>query len=360
MLKANNQALFQGTNNELVSIRQLEIQYYVSVYQSFATQAALIGGFSYGVLQNGSGGAEWVPDLDSWYALFATLTILSAIHIILCSLFLQVYGPGLALYGPAGSMARACDVLRKQQPKIVKSFVLMIFFFVCSTAALFFSVLDYFAAIICSVALCIALYLWYDFSHTIYAQLTWNERDSVFGDIIGGSDNPLIKLENSMKIQDSDSSVHDIELGSMPRDVLLEGFLTRKFVSLNNSQVSISTNSNNKWKRLYFVFTTQGTLLVYKDRKEFQDQIKSSMNERPLVLKDHFYMTSNFKPLPNNKLEKKASRISDLLIEKPFTFLLIPHISIEEDEHHLSMLFSSDTEEEMNHWKDALNKFSDK
>ncbi len=49
MNRANQQALFQQTNQGLLSIRQSEVNYYQSLNVAFGTQAALIGGFTYGV-----------------------------------------------------------------------------------------------------------------------------------------------------------------------------------------------------------------------------------------------------------------------------------------------------------------------
>ena len=49
MYKANQEALYQQTNQGLISIRNSEIQFYLVVNNTIGTQAALIGGFTYGV-----------------------------------------------------------------------------------------------------------------------------------------------------------------------------------------------------------------------------------------------------------------------------------------------------------------------
>jgi hypothetical protein len=47
MQRAQAGALLQATNQAILQIRQAELNYYVSFYLTFATQAALIGGFVY-------------------------------------------------------------------------------------------------------------------------------------------------------------------------------------------------------------------------------------------------------------------------------------------------------------------------
>ncbi len=61
MNRANQAALYQATNQGLLSIRQSELNYYVNLNVAFGTQAALIGGFI---------GLPQVPQLLPRYMLF--------------------------------------------------------------------------------------------------------------------------------------------------------------------------------------------------------------------------------------------------------------------------------------------------
>jgi hypothetical protein len=356
MLKANNSALFQGTNVAVVTIRQAEINYYISVYQSFATQAALLGGFTYGVLQGATSGPNWVFDLDAFYALFATLTIILAVHIILCCLFLQVYGPGLSLYGAAGSMARAADVLRKEQPMIVKSFVLMLACFVCSTVALFWSVLDYIAAITCTGVLALAVWYWYHYSLRIYSQLKWDKRTGNQGNFGNEEDDedPVARLQ---RMQNQSNGTDDIEMGSttstnpmsinaltsqrLPSSTVIDGYLTRKFV----------TAANNRWERNYFILDSRGIVTTFKDRKEYRQKINPVSKERPIVLED-FLITFDFISTPDQTPQQK--QLFSQATEKPFSFLFV-HNDRQNDQ---KMIFACDTQEELDLWRSALVKFS--
>lgn len=352
MLKAANQALFQETNTDVAKIRQTEIKYYSSVYQSFGTQAALLGGFTFYLLRDIEGDHRWLPDLDSWYAFFATGTILCAVQIILCCLFLQVYGPGLALYGPPGSMAKACEVLKKEQPMIVQSFLFMIFFFVLTTVALFWHALDYIGAILCTCALVIALYYWYKFTHRIYAQLYWGDS-AVFTDMTGESQNPMATMDHTL----SNPLLDEAEKG-LAQGILIEGYLQRKLI------ISSTSSTSMKWKRFYFVMTVAGAILIYKDQKEFIESKKSTMNERPVFLHDNFFIS-------DAKLISSRPFYAGQLQEKSFTFLLAQSLKTgkettttttttnnNEENDQAPMVFSTDTEEELNNWKQACLKFA--
>lgn len=127
MQRVNQQLLLQQTNVGLLNIRQLEQQYYGSFYQSFGSQAALIGGFTYGVMtqvaRNGAAtgsNAESVADggvgatgftaILNIYWLTAALCMAAASHCLFVTMLLQVLGPGLALFGPLGSMIPANEV----------------------------------------------------------------------------------------------------------------------------------------------------------------------------------------------------------------------------------------------------------
>jgi hypothetical protein len=424
MLRANNEALFQNTNFNVVSIRQQEIAYYVSVYQSFATQAALIGGFTYGVLQNATKGPNWVPDLDFFYGITASVTILCSIHVILCCLFLQVYGPGLSLYGKAGSMARACDVLRKEQPMVIKSFLLMLLFFSASTVALFWTVLDYLAATVCSTALVFAVRYWWIYSHRIYAQLSWEydttdsmaagEGRDTLGDFLSKeiNENPLSRLQREHQLKHPTHSSHnDVELGGMkgtspssssskissvddsksqlsahdilharPVDfttantsILLEGYLTRRFLSSSSSKRSslaslVSPSSSGsiqatKPERRYYLLLSNGYLLSYKDRKDYRDNyppkssssLSSSKGERPVELAD-FLIFDDLSKCPK-------SEVRDYINLQKLSFSLVLFDRHDQEQGVGGgnpkagyIVLSCDTEDELSLWKNNLLK----
>eukprot|EP01033_Poteriospumella_lacustris_P001306 gene1306-956_t len=100
MNKANQNALYQQTNQGLLGIRQAEISYYINLCVAFGTQAALVGGFTYGIFTQNqfneeTGYSKYFQDV---YWVSSSGTIAASVHVILTSMLLQVLGPGLALH----------------------------------------------------------------------------------------------------------------------------------------------------------------------------------------------------------------------------------------------------------------------
>lgn len=104
MNRANQYALFQQTNIGLLGIRQLELNYYINMNIALGTQAALIGGFTYGVFTQNqydeSTDYGWL--FQDIYWVVSSGTIAASVHVIVTTMLLQVLGPGLALHGPIG------------------------------------------------------------------------------------------------------------------------------------------------------------------------------------------------------------------------------------------------------------------
>ncbi len=142
MYKANKEALFQATNQGLISIRQSEINFYLTVNNTIGTQAALIGGFTYGVFSQNQPNLDhaYSHSVQSAYYVITAITIASSVHVIINTMLLQVMGPGLALNGPIGSMARAAEGMKAEQEQIIYAFTVMIAAFAVSTVLSFWTV----------------------------------------------------------------------------------------------------------------------------------------------------------------------------------------------------------------------------
>jgi hypothetical protein len=139
MIKAGQNAVVQNTNSFLVQeIRALELNYYSSWYMAFGNQAILLAGFvlsSYSQVLAGDSGSKlgdrfgnlyWVRQhhrailfflkcfrymilLKNTIQITITITFCASIHCTLITIFSYVYGNGLALRGPEGSVVRAVD-----------------------------------------------------------------------------------------------------------------------------------------------------------------------------------------------------------------------------------------------------------
>jgi hypothetical protein len=192
MNRANQHLLFQTTNQALLGIRQSEINYYQSLNVAFGTQAALIGGFVYSVFTLNQIDYDAYRSIDvvfDVYWVVSAIAIALAVHVILCTMLMQVLGPGLALNGPVGSMAKATEGMRREQKQIIMSFIGMMIFFVLSTVLSFWVVMTLEAALGCTACFAVAARYWYYYCERIYLSFyweeettDWNPRDSNFGE----------------------------------------------------------------------------------------------------------------------------------------------------------------------------------
>ncbi len=348
MYKASQEALFQATNQQLVSIRQSEIQYYTNVNVAIGTQAALIGGFTYGIFTQNQPNEDhsYAKRCMTGYYIASAITIACAVHVIINTMLLQVMGPGLALNGPIGSMARAAEGMKIEQNQVTYAFTVMMIFFSIATTLSFWAVMDLEAAIVNTIIFAFAARMWYISGRRVYYRLHWDDRD-VFDDEQRESDidpsdmiqiNPMIANGNANNAnhnsngESSSESKQEQPTGRMSSLRIISGIFSKRSgndAQENNNKDPLGSNGGNvspfsgastdlsqysskmasksvicegyflkrgimtgekvignKWERRYFVLLHNGYLFYYKTRQEFRDDPKNSLKERPLELSE--------------------------------------------------------------------------
>ena len=180
MNRANYQKLFQRANQGVITIRQEELNYYLNLHGSFGTKAALIGGFTYGILtQNVINFSSRNIDIyRTIYYFFATCTIASALHVILCTMLIQVYAQGLALHGPLGSMWAAAQGMEKESTQIVASSLFMVVSFCSATIFLFWCVMSMHQAIGATLVFLVVVRQMFYYSERIYLRFYWKKENN--------------------------------------------------------------------------------------------------------------------------------------------------------------------------------------
>ena len=263
MNRANQQLLFQATNQGLLNIRQAEINYYQSLNVAFGTQAALIGGFTYGVFSqnpvNYDNNYSNFQTLTDIYWVTSAITIAMSVHVILCTMLMQVLGPGLALNGPVGSMARATDGMRIEQKQIIISFILMMIMFSVSTVLSCWVVMTFEASVGCTISFAIASCYWYKYCERIWLRFHWNPDDAAFKrpDSVDSSD------EDSCEQPVQEESIYElspriaakIQRRKNGRRSLLSAFMSRR----RNSSKDQDKHKTTARSSLYSQSTTAGT-----------------------------------------------------------------------------------------------------
>lgn len=186
MLKAQQAQLAQAANIDLVHIRTAEVEYFVQFFTNFGTQSALIAGFQLSTLsQVDTDGTSRITANIYWVS--TTICICLSLHVLLCTVYAAVFGEGLALRGPPGSMVRAVDGMVYEQQQVILTFSINIFALGVSTISTYYVIMDIWGAHVCTAITVVAMYFWYAYCLRIYNRfkfvktpLTWtpDERDS--------------------------------------------------------------------------------------------------------------------------------------------------------------------------------------
>jgi hypothetical protein len=143
MNKANQLALIQATNINLIQIRASEISYFSTFFTNFGTQCALIIGFICGCVSQVPGfdvdvATVWVYS----YWVTSALGLAGAVHVLVSTIFVSIYGQGFAIRGPLGSMVKAIDGMIQEQKQIVYGFLFTVIFFELSMIGMYFIMMD--------------------------------------------------------------------------------------------------------------------------------------------------------------------------------------------------------------------------
>mmetsp|Transcript_3083 Transcript_3083/g.5437 ORF Transcript_3083/g.5437 Transcript_3083/m.5437 type:complete len:336 (+) Transcript_3083:146-1153(+) len=110
MLAANKQALEASLKQSSMEIRNKELLFFNQNNAALATQAALLAGFSYsGLSITVAGDGNRATVLRLLYYFFTTCALGFELLTLINATFCNMFGPGLALRGPDGSMQRAVD-----------------------------------------------------------------------------------------------------------------------------------------------------------------------------------------------------------------------------------------------------------
>lgn len=128
MISAEHFALENQAVQQMISIREQGLNHMNVRVNAMATQAALIGGFivtaftSVNVL---GGQTTLVHDIKVGFTVVTAVGLGAAVHVILAATLISVWGPGLALQGPRGSVSRAYNVMAVERYQIYVSFMVM-------------------------------------------------------------------------------------------------------------------------------------------------------------------------------------------------------------------------------------------
>ena len=141
MIKAEQQALFQSTNQQVLSIRQIELDYFQSFYSNIGLQATIVAGFVISGL-TGTNAQELDADngMKNLFWVAGSISFGFSITSMMTSMFINIYGPGLALHGPLGSISRSITGMQAELHETLWFYIFSLIFLSLSALALFWVV----------------------------------------------------------------------------------------------------------------------------------------------------------------------------------------------------------------------------
>lgn len=179
MYQANQKAVIQSANQNLVSIRQSEIQYYAEFFTNFGTQCSLIAGILVGSISQ-------TPQLEAkchyfWVVIYSssfTICLCLTLHVLIATVILVLYGQGLAIRGPIGSMVKVVEGMVQEQHKIVGYFIASMVTFLGSMVGMYFIMMDEEVAYFTLIMTILSSLYTYQCALRIYNRFRWDEKKS--------------------------------------------------------------------------------------------------------------------------------------------------------------------------------------
>jgi hypothetical protein len=169
MIAADTHLMEASVRQRQLAIKEKEIGHYTNSFNTIATQAAVLAGFSFGALckdEWGVNGSEFEvsPFHRFVFVNACTASVSCNLAAVVISTFCGILGPRLALLGPPGATNSACNSLRREHDWACSSHIAGLAFFLVSMMDIgffAFSLFDasamFFQVSLAIIGICLAL-----------------------------------------------------------------------------------------------------------------------------------------------------------------------------------------------------------
>mmetsp|Transcript_63580 Transcript_63580/g.113143 ORF Transcript_63580/g.113143 Transcript_63580/m.113143 type:complete len:244 (-) Transcript_63580:147-878(-) len=187
MLQLKKNQIVTNVSEGQIEIRQQEVDWYCSNYNTMTGQAAMLAGFAFSFITLPIPGGELAPHivLEFLYFVLTCSTIGLELGVIIISSYLSVWAPSLALRGSRGTadLHKAVDTLKDYQALTFYCFMSgWIIYFVASILQIWIYYRSHIAAFVTIPFGCIIFAIfWYSYKLTM--QLYLGESQVVSGKI---------------------------------------------------------------------------------------------------------------------------------------------------------------------------------
>lgn len=372
MNQAHQQKLVQETNMNLVAIRSAEIDYFSTFFSNFGTQAALIIGCIMGSVSQ-------VPAINSdinyfWVVLYwisTAITLAGALHVLLCTIFINVFGQGLALRGPLGSMVQAVEGMVIEQKQVLFSFIVTTAAFGINVIGMYWVMMDQKSAIASSLITLVGMYFWYHYCLRIYNRfkfsskaVDWDDRYNPEHNLEDHDAHEHIGVKDGTKRNNNENTAATVRMAGVKNplggdDTLSEYSDATKATHTSDLFMDLTMTASNAkdqdcgyltlkmearflkdpWERKWFLMR-HARLYYYTDKAAWTRAPSHPINKRPVDMAGYTIVAGT--------------------VEPPYPLSLVP---IDPDDIRKTWCFRCDTVAEFNRWlgifSRALNTSTD-
>jgi hypothetical protein len=181
MIQARQQVVAQEANIALIAIRQAEITYFSTFFSSFGTQCFLLAGILAGSVSQ-TPGFECATRCIYFWQIFYNVSVSICLGltclVLLAAVFISVFGQGLAIRGPPGSMINTVQGMIAEQQRIVTLFCWVVLSYMTQLVGMYFIVMDWEIATVCAGITGLSTYYTYFCAIRIYNRFKWDFKKS--------------------------------------------------------------------------------------------------------------------------------------------------------------------------------------
>lgn len=167
-------------------------------------------------------------------------------------------GPGLALHGPIGSMARAAAGMRNEIKSTFVAYVLMIASLAVGLLMSFWILMDWKASTVSSIVLVYSVSMWWRYCSRIYNKF-------YLEDILAMAQSDFGQKQDSLEMH----GLSHVEKIDPSKEILKDGYL---------SELTLR-RSNSRWERRYYVVDSSGNLWCYSSKQSYLDDSTKNLKE---------------------------------------------------------------------------------
>ena len=248
-------------------------------------------------------------------------------HGLLCTVFVSVYGQGLALRGPVGSMVKAVDGMVVDQRHILYTFMFTILLFAINVISMYWVMMDFTGALVSTLITFLGMYYWYTVLVKIYNRFKFKGmKKNIWDDEMEGDDDEddfevdhmetlTNNINNAPSAEGSKNQQQEVQQSGMLNQ-FRGGYISVKMAGGGGAAARVISvfGSGVHWQRVYAV-VSGNSIAYYKDKVTFERDPRQMLKNRSILL-EGFELSCSIEDAPYELILTPAAAASSRGAEK--------------------------------------------